>query len=256
MRARPFIITGLVVVVVYMMFVLASGLGLNPTGTSWNFETVGQLGDAFGPLNTLMAGLAAVGAIGAYLAQAEELEEAKTNARKERSSADRRDFEATFFRLVELFRDTANEIEVSDRYNQNPVSGRDAVKRLLDDGLRGPKGNDEEDAENWQKTYLAHRDDLGHYFRIFYQIVRFVDESEIENKALYIRVLRASLSNAEIIILALNCCYGEGRRKFKPLVEKYALLHNISEYDAKNWRFHEIYDSSAFGERSRLVARV
>jgi hypothetical protein len=66
---------------------------------------------------------------------------------------------------------------------------------------------------------------------------------------LYVRLLRATLSNAEIVLIGLNCMYGGGQRKLKPLVEKYAVLHNISAGDARTWRFAASFDQSAFGDR-------
>ena len=241
---------------VYLIFVLMSGLGFNPTGSKWNFEVSGQLGDSFGPLNTFMAALAAIGALGAYFAQREELAEAKASALADRKISAKRDFEATYFNLIQLFRDTTNDIEVTDLYNQNPVKGRDAIKRIIDEKIGRTFGNDVSDSQKYNEVYLANRDDLGHYFRIIYHIVRLIEDSEIEDKILYIRLLRASLSNSEIILIALNCAYGEGKEKFKPLIENYALLHNISEDDARNWRLIDKFAISAFGDRPQMIARL
>jgi hypothetical protein len=203
-----------------------------------------------------MAALAAVGALGAFYAQREELIEAKDGASADRKLATKRDFEATFFNLINLFRDTTNEIEVPDLYNQNPVKGRDAIKRIIDEKIGGTLGNDEADSERYTQVYLKNRDDLAHYFRIVYHIVNFIDESDIEDKKLYARLLRASLSNSEALLIALNCSFGEGRIKFKPLIEKYALLHNLSEDDAQVWRLIDKFSDTAFGDRPEMIGRM
>ena len=250
---------GLAVVAVagsYLAFVLASGLGLDPLGLRWDFETVGQLGDSFGPLNTFMAGLAAIGALGAYFAQKQELADAKAEAAKERTLSAKRDFESTLFNLIELFRDTTREIEVPDTYNQNRVSGRDAIKRLVEEKLVRARSKPQGVGQAYRAMYLSYRDDLGHYFRILYQIVRFIDDSSVHDKVLYARIVRASLSNSEIVLLALNCLHGEGEKKFKPLVEKYALLHNISEQDADHWELVSGFAPAAFGDRKNMVKRL
>ncbi len=244
------------VAALYLGFVASSGLGFNPTGVAWEFEAVGQLGDSFGPLNTFMAGLAAVGALGAYLAQRDELSDARISAKAEKKLAEKRDFEATYFRLIELLRDTTKEIEVTDQYNQNPVRGRDAIKRIVEEKIGRTFGNDESDRKNYNEVYLRNRDDLGHYFRTIYHIVRLIDEVGVEEKVLYIRLLRASLSNSEVVLLALNCVYGEGREKFKPLIDRHALLHNISEEDARNWRLTEKFADGAFGDRPQMISRL
>ncbi len=240
----------------YLVFVILSGLGFDPIGASWNFETSGQLGDSFGPLNTFMAALAAVGALGAYFSQREELADAKASAEADRKLAAKRDFEATFFNLISLFRDTTNDIEVPDIYNQNPIKGRDAVKRIIEEKIGGTLGNDEADSEKYTRVYLTYRDDLAHYFRIIYHIVNFIDQSNVENKKFYARLLRASLSNSEALLIALNCSFGDGRTKFKPLIEKYALLHNLSEDDASTWRLIDKFSDGAFGDRPEMIDRL
>jgi hypothetical protein len=244
------------VAVAYLVFVLASGLGFNPTGESWDFSVPGQFGDSFGPLNTFMAALAAVGALGAYFAQREELADAKISASTDRKLASKRDFESTFFNLISLFRDTTNDIEVPDQYNQKPVRGRDAIKRIIEEKIGGTQGNDEADSENYNYVYLKNRDDLAHYFRTIYHIVKFIDDSDVEDKRLYARLLRASLSNSEALLIALNCSFGEGRTKFRELIEKYALLHNLSEDDAQCWRLIDKFSEGAFGDRPEMIARL
>lgn len=234
---------------IYVFGILMSGFGLNPLGRQWTFDNSAKFGDSFGPLNTLMAALAAVGALGAYFSQKKELEDAKHDANRQRKLALKRDFETTFFNLLALARDTAAEVEASDQYKQNRKKGRDAIALIVSDQLAKSKGSRISDKALYEKVYRENRDDLGHYFRILYQILRFVDESEIEDKSLYVRIFRASLSNAEMILLGLNCAYGGGYPKFKALVERYALLHNISSSQALAWRLDKEFEQSAFGDR-------
>jgi len=249
--SRPVLVSiGVFLFFVYVFVIVFSGLGWNPLGLEWKFENTGQFGDSFGPLNTFMAGLAAVGALGAFWAQREELANAKGDALAEREISAKRDFENTFFNLVRLFRESANDVEAFDRYGQNPLRGRDALKRILEEQIGPSFGDAEKDRKRYRIVYLERRDYLGHYFRIFYQVVRFVHESDIADKSLYIRVLRATLSNAEIVLLALNCAYGEGRFKFKDLIEEYALLHNISQSDVWDRGLLDLFDVGAFGDRS------
>ena len=237
------------VAVAYVTIVLLSGLGWNPFNASWDFTNPGEFGDSFGPLSTLMAAAAAVAAIAAYVSQRNELRQAKEDAKIERKLSVKRDFEETFFSLLNLFRETVKEIDVEDQYGANPVCGRDAFRRMIEIRLGGASSNDVDDEEKFKKVYTIYRDDLAHYFRLFYHIVKFIDESPLEDKRLYSRLLRATLSNAEIVLIALNCVYGGGKPKLKRLVEKYQMLHNISAGDAKNWRLREKFKKNAFGDR-------
>lgn len=246
----------LIVVVIYVIVVIASGQGWNPSEVAWNFENSAQFGDSFGPLGALMAAVAAAAAVGAFFAQKQELADARADASEERALSAKRDFEATLFNLIELFRDAAKEIEVSDNYGQNPLSGRDAIKRFVDEKILSGRGKVADMQEAYRDAYKNHQDDLGHYFRILYQIVRYIDESDVKDKALYVRVVRSTLSNSEIVLLGLNCLFGEGEKKFKPLVERYALLHNVSESDARIWNLTDGFEMKAFGDRPKMLARL
>jgi hypothetical protein len=77
--------------------------------------------------------------------------------------------------------------------------------------------------------FQIHQSDLGHYFRSLYHFVRFIIESDVDEntKKRHIKILRAQLSNYEILLLAYNCLHEYGE-EFKPLVEKYELLKNLN----------------------------
>jgi Putative phage abortive infection protein len=238
--------------VVYLVVVILSGLGWNPFGLSWNFSNPGAFGDAFGPLNSFMAAIAAVAALLAYRSQSQELRRVEQEAVSEKAAREKRDFEQTFFNLLQLFRETVKEIDVSDKYNQNPVSGRDALKRILEEYIGGSQGNKESDGKLFYGAYSRFRDDLAHYFRLFYHILKFVNQSPISEKKRYTGLLRATLSDAEITLIALNCIHGGGRGKLKPLIEKYSMLHNISNHQYRDWRLGKSFKQPAFGDRNKL----
>jgi hypothetical protein len=77
--------------------------------------------------------------------------------------------------------------------------------------------------------FHIHQSDLGHYFRNLYHIVRFVERSspDSETKIEYIKMLRAQLSNYEILLLAYNGLHLVGK-DFYPLIDKFELLKNLS----------------------------
>jgi hypothetical protein len=90
---------------------------------------------------------------------------------------------------------------------------------------------------------LAHRqskDALSHYFRNLYNILRFIDEtSDVpdDDKEIYTRIVRAQLSDQELVTLFYNCtviCNDNmrlelGYPKMTRLVKKYDLIQNINE---------------------------
>jgi hypothetical protein len=89
---------------------------------------------------------------------------------------------------------------------------------------------------------------LGHYFRNLYHIVKFVNNSNISNKREYTNILRAQLSVQELLLLHFNCLSQYGT-KFKPLVEEYSLLKNISGHsELAQYDCESLYASKAFGK--------
>lgn len=71
-----------------------------------------------------------------------------------------------------------------------------------------------------------------HYFRHLYRIIKFIDNNKVlddKEKYDYTSIVRATLSRFELVWLYYNCLYGPGKSKFKPLIEKYALLKNLRD---------------------------
>ena len=234
---------------VYTLYVIFSGLGLDPIGRTWNFKVAADLGNAFGPLNSIMAAIAAVSAIAAYLGQSRELEYLRSYSEDDKRASSKRDFESTFFNLIPMLRSTVKEIEAMNPLTLKNQKGRDAIRAILSRYDRIATHNGESLSSAYKKVYLTNRDDIAHYFRLFYHIVLFIDSSSIEDKKQYSRILRASLSSAEIVLIALNCMYGGGKEKLTPLVERYSLLHNISAFDADRYGIAAAFSAAAFGDR-------
>lgn len=110
--------------------------------------------------------------------------------------------------------------------------------------------------------------DFGHYFRNLYRIVKIVDETEFyiyeeiggksdgnrneyntknfEVRYRYISMLRAQLSDYELLWLFYNCLSDNGSKKFKRLVEKYSLLKNMPKNKLVKKDLVDGYVSTAF----------
>lgn len=80
---------------------------------------------------------------------------------------------------------------------------------------------------------------LDHYFRHFYTILNFIDKSNAfddeesdeahRKKYQYAKILRATLSRYELVLLYYNGLSEVGNEKLKPLLETYSMLKNINE---------------------------
>lgn len=187
---------------VWLFIVLLSGAGWNPTGLEWNFERTGQLGDSFGFLSALMATFAAMFAYNA-LAH-ERAESARLRAREvardelEKIEAERlrrreedrdlaeqkRESEGTFFRLLTLRNSIVEDLTTR---GNNPATGTDALERMYNSILSNVHHSDDKYV-GYNSSYEYFKNDLGHYFRFTYHLIRFVENkfSNFDEKYEYI----------------------------------------------------------------------
>ena len=87
---------------------------------------------------------------------------------------------------------------------------------------------------------------LDSYFRMLYRIIKYVDESPIINnkqKYDYICILRATLSWYELLVLFYNGISKNGKNRFKPLIEKYALFNNLQTEELATEEDRQLYQS-------------
>lgn len=234
-----------VLLLCWLLVVVLSGLGWNPLEKQWDFTNSGAFGDSFGPLGAMMAGLAALAAFETLREQRMELARLKDRETQDDLRRAQDAFEVTFFKLFDSLRDIVKDTDIGT--GDAKKSSRDAFQRLCTN-LRGYK-NRWDLQKSWDHLISFHRNDLGHYFRFLYNIVRYIDRHDNVDRQFYIRLLRSSLSEAELILLFANCAVGEGKDKFLPLVEKYSLLHNVSPEAHDFWEMQKHLSASAFGDK-------
>lgn len=208
----------------------------------------GAFGDQYGFINALFSGLAFAGVIAAILLQTrelkyqrEELEDTRDELKQSRiqlksqaESLTKQNFENTFFQMIRLH----NEIVTTTIYGQpnNQFISRLAFEKLYEAYLNSRnaqfRDNPNLDQNNLDGVYRgffrSNEKYLGHYFRNIYRNVKYIDESNIENKDFYIGVLRAQLSANELALLAYNAISPLGRDKMLPLARKFALFNNLN----------------------------
>ncbi|SPZ53611.1 Uncharacterised protein [Serratia quinivorans] len=99
--------------------------------------------------------------------------------------------------------------------------------------------------EIFMKEY---RYELGHYFRFVYNIFKFIDESIVsdDDKLKYSKIIRAQLSDYELIIIFYSCLTWRGCVSFKVLVERYCLFDNIPQDLLIEVEHMRHYNMSAF----------
>jgi hypothetical protein len=214
-------------------------------------EDRGTFGDMFGAINALFSGLAFSGVVFAILLQRKELELQRKELELTRNELSgqknemelqnktllKQSFENTFFQLLRLQQEIVNSIDLRKSGNPSQVTtGRDCMhvffNRFRNDWDKEKKSENKKLEivllnDCYLDFYQDVQQDIGHYFRSLYHIVKLVDRSDIPNKRLYTNLVRAQLSSYELTLLFYNCLSNLGKEKFKPLIEKYSLLKNM-----------------------------
>ena len=227
--------------------------------------------------------LASVCLIGAaYLAQREqlikqdhELREQQKQFDLQKKSDDRRNFEDTFFQLINLhhrlvdgFRTTTMLPEMTGKtniYERTVLEGRLCLVNwekglresfnlnVLSERSLGTK----EASENEllvRTHYLGFFDgvkaELGHYFTNLYHLIRFIQRSDVEDKQNYANIVRAQLSQYELTLLFYNCLTPYGN-DFKPLVEEFEMLKTFDEARLFRTEHYHLFSPKAYGRKEQ-----
>lgn len=215
----------------------------------------GTFGDMFGAVNALFSGFAFVGLIYTILLQKKELSlqrnelhltrgelaGQRTQMESQAATLKLQQFESTFFQLLRVHGDIVNGIDLQGA--QRVTKGRDCFKifcRRLETEMLNLQSGANTETEHIRHAYgtfyRKHESEIGHYFRHLYHVIKFVDQSIVDDKRRYTSFVRAQLSSYELELLFYNCLSEYGNLYFKPLVEKYGLLKHLSENAGKGRR--------------------
>ena len=226
----------------------------------------GTFGDSFGALTSLFTGLAFVGLIvtlrqqkaqiamqredlklqrDEMVAARAELSGQKEQMELQNQSLKQQMFEQTFFNLLNVFNQyIVDLVENGPLLSGEPKRGRDQLGRILVDLIdvayrfdeikegkrvevvRTSTEMMELTVRSFLSNYFHHADDLNSYFRLLYNILKLVDQSGVDQKKTYTNILRAQLTDSELLLIALNCACADAV-KLQTLVERYDVLKHL-----------------------------
>jgi len=247
----------------------------------------GTFGDMFGSINALFSGLAFAGIIFTILLQRKELEYQREELKETREEFKTQNetlkiqrFENTFFNLLNIHhqivsdidftyykkkeRERANFAKVDEEKESVTITGRDVFRFRYNKIHAELKSK----PQNYKQIYLKHYEDaqtdFGHYFRNLYRMIKLVDETdffydsknisedEIFNiKYKYISIIRAQISDYELLWLFYNCLSSNGVERFKPFIEKYSFFNNLPKGHIPSKEHIELYSNLAYDREER-----
>lgn len=221
-------------------------------------ESWGQFGDYLGGvLNPIFGFLSFIALLSTLALQSREL---RLSTRELRNSAAAlqaqnqtlrlQNFESAFFQLLRLHNDIVSSIDLQGRMESR---GRDALRifsQRLKQALKSHGALDDVGTMQgaYKEFFEQYQHELGHYFRVLYNAVKFVHKSDVSNKRFYTNLIRAQLSSDELVLLFFNCLTQWGSEKFKPLVEEYALLKTLPDGPYPSASLRAEYSPRAFGK--------
>ena len=227
---------------------------------SYFFNEVGEndnnkalFGDSFGAVNALISAFAFGGMIVTFFFQRYELKLQRKELHDQRKEFEQQNqtlalqrFENTFFNMLQLQQEIVAGLEYTPKdlfktLNNLPketYKGREVFESIYNNDVKPSIERRGIDSYCELKNISL----LDHYFRHFYTILSFIDKSSdidkfsnqsekerIDTKYKYTRILRATLSRYEMVLLYYNGLSIFGKEKLKPLIEKYSMLNNLNE---------------------------
>ncbi|HEJ9057184.1 TPA: putative phage abortive infection protein [Serratia fonticola] len=238
----------------------------------WGREEIGQFGDSWGVLTSIFSVLAFCGVAYSVKIQAESLRQLKDDSKSNNLMMVRQQVEGAFFQMLNLLQSLINDMDIqgvgqdSKAFERN---GRDvfiylykkfksnkSTERLF---FLEPMALGNVDYPKLKRFigvcfdgfYNDRQQDLAHYFRVLYNTYRFIDNSNIDesDKKMLANILRAQLSNYELLMLFYNCL-GKHGAKFKEIAIKYEIFDNLPIDKLINDKHKFLIDKRAFGDQS------
>jgi hypothetical protein len=206
-------------------------------------SSFGEWGDFFGGvLNPILTFMTFMGLLITIVIQQTELRESRVELKRsadalsEQSlSLKRQNFEATFFQMLSVHTGIVGAIDLIND-SGTVTRGRDCFSVFYTRLTKTYRENQKKSAgkhsdievlrHSYKQFWSRHQVELGHYFRYLYNVIRFIKESNFVDGP-YLRLVRAQLSDQELLFLFYNCVGSEHGERFKNLVEEFSLLDNM-----------------------------
>lgn len=104
-------------------------------------------------------------------------------------------------------------------------------------------------SDAYEHFFKRGRSDLAHYFRVLYNILRYIDSSQFKDD-IYPKIVRAQLSDQELFVIFYNCLSPVGRN-FCRYTSKFHLFDNLNVADLLHADHVSFAPEGSFGPEER-----
>ena len=152
-------------------------------------------------------------------------------------------FETDFFHLLDNFRDLLRHMNNKSERTEG-LSYIHSIRKLVEadinkvftplNALETRRKID----DVYNTAFLAESDQLGHYFRSLYHLLKFVEEHclNVDERKMYFDLIQAQMNTDELYLTCLNGISRYGRKNMRPLLDKSSFLENLAIDEDENVR--------------------
>ncbi|NYA43123.1 putative phage abortive infection protein [Serratia fonticola] len=266
---RCFVILFITIAIGLCVFYFNASYFLTWPFEGWGRDELGQFGDSWGVLTSIFSVLAFCGVAYSVILQRQSLAQVKKEATDNRDFLRLQRFEGVFFQMLGLLQNIIEDIDISFKSSSREAKqGRDTFHYLY--GKLKRKGyyplgymvtekngtlydfemikNDV--SKTYDEFFSSRQQNLAHYFRMVYHIYKFIDDSGLDEKIKrsYSSILRAQISNYELLMLFYNCLGSHGE-KMQAYAIKYRLFDNMPLDELIQDEHKYLMDFKAFGSQ-------
>lgn len=259
--------------------VMATVYGSAILNGTWPFEGMqladtGIFGDSWGAFTSIFSALGFCGVLWTIKLQRDATKQIELDSRKRDKSEQIRDFENSFFNMLNILQTIIKDMRVGDDGKKINKEGRsvftyyysrfknECIKKepieiiaFLDKADFSLKKEMEMLSRFYGYYFRGRSGNLSHYYRFIYNMFKFIHESTLNNseKKKYANILRAQISNYELLML----CYNGNTRhglKFKEYFNEYAVFDNLPVDKLVSDVHVLFYDKKAWGENEDALS--
>lgn len=159
-------------------------------------------------------------------------------------------------KISKLNADLVQQIEMKTAFEKIEIQSRPeyvnaennivaAEKDRDDEILAGP--SHERFSSYYEIFFKEHGNYLGKYFRSLYTILKFINNSNIEDKTLYVNIIRSQLSTTESTLIAINFISPKTTNAFNNIYKTYGIAKYADRSNDILRNFSNIIPMSIYG---------